>query len=199
MAVFAGGGTFFGTPPTPLPEKSPVGIGLPLQRKRIGPGCRWHAPEGDGLTVIPGRPLFVIPDLIRNLYLDAATHRRNLAAKRLRNDLRGLLAGGDQGVAGGDLRQQGRDVGGPNHLQEGVGGVVTEAADFAGGVVEGQAVIGTKRPDGHLVKALFGRDAEAVFIVKEDEADDAPEVVDPVGVIEGHAPAVGLGREAAQE
>ena len=38
-----------------------------------------------------------------------------------------------------------------------------------------------------------------VLIGKMDEAHYAPEVVDPVGVIEWHTPAVGLGREAAQE
>ena len=189
MAVFAGGGTIFGTPPTLLLEKPPVCIGLLLQWERIGPGCGWHAPEG--------YYSLVIPDLIRNLYLDAPAYRRHLASKHIGNDFRGLLAGGDQGVARRDLRQQGGDVGGLDYLQEGVGGVVPEAADLAGGVVEGQALIGAKLPDGGLVKSLFRDPAEAVFIVKEDEADDAPEVVDPVGVIEGHAPAVGLGRETA--
>ena len=83
--------------------------------------------------------------------------------------------------------------------REGVGGVVAETADFAGGVVEGEALIGTEGADGGLVEAFLGRDAEVVLVGKVDDAHYAPEVVDPVGVIEGHAPAVGLGREAAQE
>ena len=102
-------------------------------------------------------------------------------------------------MAGGDLAQEGGDVGGGDHFQEGVGGVVPEAADFAGGVVEGQALGGAEGPDGGLVKALFRDEAEVVLVGKEDEAEDAPEVVDPVGVIEWNAPAVGLGRETAQE
>ena len=67
------------------------------------------------------------------------------------------------------------------------------------GVVEGQAVLGAEVFYGGLVEAFLVDDAEVVFIIKVDEADDAPEVVDPVGVIEWHAPAVGLGRETAQE
>ena len=38
-----------------------------------------------------------------------------------------------------------------------------------------------------------------VLIGKMDDAHYAPEVVYPVGVVEWHAPAVRLGREAAQE
>ena len=38
-----------------------------------------------------------------------------------------------------------------------------------------------------------------VFVGKVDYAHDAPEVVDPIGVVKRHAPAVGLGRETAQE
>ena len=50
-----------------------------------------------------------------------------------------------------------------------------------------------------LIEAFFFDDAEVVFIIEMYQADDAPEVVDPVGVIERHAPAVGLGRETAQK
>ena len=50
-----------------------------------------------------------------------------------------------------------------------------------------------------LIEAFFFCVAEVVFIVEMDEANDSPEVVDPVGVIEWHAPAVGLGRETAQK
>ena len=109
------------------------------------------------------------------------------------------MAGGDDGAAVRDALEEGGDVGGGDDFEEGVGGVVSETAHFARRVVEGEALIGTKGADGGLVEALFGRDAEVVFIGKMDEAHYAPEVVDPVGVVEWHAPAVGLGREAAQE
>ena len=38
-----------------------------------------------------------------------------------------------------------------------------------------------------------------VLVAKMDQSHDAPEVIDPVGVIEGHAPAVGLRRKTAEE
>ena len=59
--------------------------------------------------------------------------------------------------------------------------------------------MGAELAYGGLVEAFLTDDAEVVFIVEMDKADDAPEVVDPVGVIEWHAPAVGLGRETAQK
>ena len=52
---------------------------------------------------------------------------------------------------------------------------------------------------GELVEAFLAYDAEVVLVVEMDKAYDAPEVIDPVGVIERHAPAVGLGRETAQK
>ena len=38
-----------------------------------------------------------------------------------------------------------------------------------------------------------------VLVSEMDEAEDAPEVVDPVGVVERHTPAVRLRRETAQK
>ena len=58
----------------------------------------------------------------------------------------GFFARGDEGVATGDAGQQGWDVRGGDDLQEGVGGVVFEAAYLAGGVVEGQARVRPKQP-----------------------------------------------------
>ena len=114
-------------------------------------------------------------------------------------ELCGLLAGGDQGVAVRDVGQQGGDVGGRNHFQEGVGGVVLQPPDFAGGVVEGQAFAGAEVPDPRFVKAFFAHYAEMVFIPEVNEPHDSPVVVDPIRIVERHAPAMRLGRETSQE
>ena len=111
----------------------------------------------------------------------------------------GFFARGDEGVAVGDAGQQGRDVCGDDDLQEGVGGVAFEAAYLAGGVVEREAGIGAELPDPGFVEALFARHAEMILFPEMDDSHDSPEVVDPVGVVERHAPAVRLGRETAQE
>ena len=111
----------------------------------------------------------------------------------------GFLAGGDEGVAGWNPRQQGGDVGGCDHFQEGVRGIVPQPPYFAGGVIERQAGIGTELSDRGLVEPLLGRDAEMLLVPEVNQPHDPPEVVDPVGVIERHAPAVRLGRETAQE
>ena len=126
-------------------------------------------------------------------------HWRGSAAEAGCEGMGGFFAGDNDVSASGDAGQQGRDVGGGDYFQEGVGGVVLQAANLAGGVVEGQAGIGTEGTDGGFVEAFLGRDAEVVFVAEVDEAHDAPEVVDPVGVIERHAPAVRLGRETPQE
>ena len=111
----------------------------------------------------------------------------------------GFFARGDEGVAMGDAGQHGRDVRGGDDLQEGVGGVVFEAAYLACGVVEREAGVGAELPDPGFVEALLARHAEMILFPEVDDAHDPPEVVDPVGVVERHAPAVRLGREATQE
>ena len=163
-------------------EKPAIEIGLFFQRQGIGAGGGRHAPESEG-----GGNLHPFPD------------GRNGAVEPLGNYAGGLFSGGDEHPAVRDTGQQGRDVGGGDHFQEGVGGVVPEPPHFAGRVVEGQAFVGTELPDQSLVEALFPGDAEMVFVGKVDQADDAPEVVDPVGVVKRYAPAVGLRWEAPQE
>jgi len=111
----------------------------------------------------------------------------------------GFFARGDEGVAVGDAGQQGRDVRGGDDLQKGVGGVVFKAAHLAGGVVERQAGVGAELPDAGFVETLFARNAEMILFPEVDDSHDPPEIIDPVGVVERHAPAVRLGREAAQE
>ena len=95
--------------------------------------------------------------------------------------------------------QQCGDIGRCYYLQEGIGGVVFQAAYLCCGVIEGQAFLGAEVAYGWLVEAFFSDDAESVLIVEVYQAHDAPEVIDPVGVIERHAPAMGLRRETAQE
>ena len=67
------------------------------------------------------------------------------------------------------------------------------------GVIEGQALLGAEFAYIGLIETFFFDDAESVLIVEVYQAHDAPEVIDPVGVVKRHAPAVRLGRETAQE
>ena len=128
-----------------------------------------------------------------------ASNGRYRAAEGLGDDAAGFFTGGDEGVTFRDAGQQGGDVSGGDDLEKGVGSVVSKPPNFAGGIIERQAFARTKRPYRTLIKALFPNQAEVVLVAEVDEAHDAPEVVDPVGVVEGHAPAVGLGREAAEK
>ena len=134
-----------------------------------------------------------------NSEVDAAPDWGNGAFEGGSDDLGGFLTGGDQGVTLRDAGEQGGHIGSFHDLQKGVGGVVTKATHLAGCVVERQSLGGAERPDQGLVKAFFGRDAKMVFVGKVDKAHDAPEVVDPIGVVKRHAPAVGLGRETPEE
>lgn len=143
----------------------------------------------------------VTPELIWGLifYVYVSSHRRNRAAEGPGDDGAGFFAGGDEGVALRNTGQECRDVGWRDNLQEGVGGVVFQPPDLAGGVVEGEALPSAELPNRPLVKPFLPWHAEMVLVPEVDHPHDAPEVVDPVGVVEGHAPAVRLGREAAQE
>ena len=46
---------------------------------------------------------------------------------------------------------------------------------------------------------LFASHAEMVLVPEVYQPHNSPEIVDPVGVVERHAPAVWLGRKTAQE
>ena len=175
---------------TPSNEQPPVEFGLPFQRKGIGAGCGGHAPEADRLCRLKAGC---------TSYLHLFSHRRRGTGIAFGNDAGGLFSGSDEISAVWDAPEQSRDVGWRDHFQEGIGGVVFQAPDFAGGVVEGESLGGAKLPDQRFVKPLFGRNAEVILVPKLDEAQDTPEVIDPVGVIEWHAPAVRLGRETAQK
>ena len=143
----------------------------------------------------------VTPELIVGLifYVYVSSHRRNRAVEGLGDDGAGLFAGGDKGVALRNTGQEGGDVGGGDDFEEGVGGVVLQAADFGGGVVEGEAGVGTEGANQSFVKPLLAGHTEVRLVPKVNQPHDAPEVVDPVGVIKRHAPAVRLGREAPKE
>ena len=166
----------------------PIGLGLFLKRQGIGAGGGGHAPEAEGCPVGAGHD---------DVHITA--HRRYRATEGLGSNAAGLLAGGDKGVARRDVSQQSRNVSGGNHLQEGVGGIVAEAPDLACCVVECQAGIGAKRAYRSLVEPFLTWHAKVRLVPEVNQSHDAPEVVDPVGVIKRHAPAVRLGREAAQE
>ena len=49
----------------------------------------------------------------------------------------------------------------------------------------------------NLIEAFFIRDAKVVFVAKMNQPHDAPEIIDPIWVIEWHAPAMRLGRKTA--
>ena len=69
---------------------------------------------------------------------------RDWAVEGAADDLCGLLPGGDQGGAEGNLLQQCGDIGWSYYLQEGIGGVVFQTAELGCGVIEGQAVLGAE-------------------------------------------------------
>ena len=164
-----------------MTEQLPIRLSLLLQRQGVGAGGGGHAPEAEGGEVHP------------------AADGRDGAVEGLGGEGAGFFAGGDQRMTRWNAGQQGRDVRGGDDLQEGVGGVVFEAAYLAGGIVEGQAFPGAKLPDSSFVEALLAGHAEMILFPEVDDPHDPPEVIDPVGVVERHAPAVRLGREAAQE
>ena len=128
-----------------------------------------------------------------------ASDGRNGAVEGTGDYLCCLLAGGDYCGAVGYFLQQCGDIGLCYYLQKGVGGIVFQTADLGCGVIEGQAFLGAEVAYIGLIETFFFDDAESVLIVEVYQAHDAPEVIDPVGVVKRHAPAVRLRRETAQE
>lgn len=97
---------------------------------------------------------------------------------------RGLAAGGDQCAAIGQGVEQLGDIGRFEHFQQVVAGIVVQAVDADGGVVEGQPLRGGELHDAFLVEALLARHFEVALVALMDDAHDAPEVVNPVGIEE---------------
>ena len=115
------------------------------------------------------------------------------------NDSAGFFASGDQRAAVGDTGQKGRDVGGGDNLQEGIGGIVFEPTHLASRIVEGQSLGRTERADGRFIKPFLLRDAEVILVPKVDEAHDPPKIIDPIRIIKGHIPTMLLRRKTPQE
>ena len=204
-------------------EQLPVEGGLLEEGERVGPRGGGHPPEseraegGSGMVAagyvrrvgtggigqcgpgIIGAGGICLSRAAAGADVDASADGRGGAAELRRDLLRGLLAGGYQVVTVRNLPQQRRDVGRGNHLQEGVGGIVAEAAYRAGGVIEGEAFLRAEGADRGLVETLFAADAEMVLVAEVDEAHDAPEIIDPVRVEERHAPPFLLWRETPEE
>ena len=128
-----------------------------------------------------------------------ATDGRLFAAISLNQDVGCLLAGGDDGIAMRQPFQQGGDVRGGHDLEELVGGIVCQPADFRGGIIHGKAFFRAESHDPSFVKTLLSGNLEMALVLEKEQAADPPEIVDPVRVVEVHAPASGLGREAAEE
>ena len=95
--------------------------------------------------------------------------------------------------------QEGVDVGGEDNLQELVRGIVLQAAYGGGGVVEAYALVLKKGNDEVKAEGLCLGVHKMVLVAKENEALYAPMVVDEVGIVEVHAPALPMWRETAQE
>ena len=128
-----------------------------------------------------------------------SSHGRYGASKGLGHNLRGLFPGSDQRMARWNPCKQSRYVRGRNHLQEGIGGIIAQPPYLAGGVVERQPLACTERPNRCLIKPLFARYAEMLLVPEVNQPQNSPEVIDPVGVIEWHAPAMLLRGKTPQE
>ena len=72
-----------------------------------------------------------------------------------------------------------------------VGCRVLGAHHSGGSVVEGYAFFAAEGLNAGLVETLLSFYDKVFFVVEEEESHDAPHVVLEVGIIEGHAPAVG--------
>ena len=91
------------------------------------------------------------------------------------------------------------DVGGQDNLQELVRGIVLQAAYGGGSVVEAYALVHQEGDDEVKSEGLCLGVHEMVLVAEENEALYAPVVVDKVGIVEVHAPALPLRRETAKE
>ena len=136
---------------------------------------------------------------IAYFYFYVGSNLWDWAVKGAADDLCGLLTGGYNCIAIGDLLQQCGDIGWRYYLQECIGCVVFKAFYFRRCVIESKAFLGAEHAYIGLIKPFFFDDAEVVFVVEVYQTHDAPEVIYPIWVIKWHAPAVGLGRETAQE
>lgn len=99
----------------------------------------------------------------------------------------------------GHTMQEGMDVGGQDNLQELVRGIVLQAAYGGRSVVEAYALVHQEGNDEVKAEGLCLGVHEMVLVAEENKAFYAPMVVDEIGIVEVHAPALPLRRKTAQE
>lgn len=167
-----------------FPEHAFVGFGLSFQAQRVGARAAWHPVKQDATPL--------------EVELRAAAHRRFGHAEAGAERLGGLLSGRCHGAAMGQAAQQGRHVGGADHLEEAVGGVALQAPHGRGGVVEGDAGCLEEGHEAAAIEAPAGDIDEGIAVSPEHQAEDAPHVVREIGVEEIDRPAAPWRREAAQ-
>lgn len=111
----------------------------------------------------------------------------------------GFLACGDNCQAMRQLLQESRNIGGHDHFEKLVGGVVLQSSDGCGRVEEGDTLCLAVRYNLFQFEAFVLHIHEVVPVAKKDLSLNAPMVVDEIGVIEVHAPAFPLWWKTAEE
>ena len=97
------------------------------------------------------------------------------------------------------MRQESMNVGRQYNLQKLVRGIVLQSAHGGGGIIETNALVVKEGNDKVKTECLCLGVHKIVLVAKEYESLNAPMVVDEVGIVEVHAPALPLWRETAQE
>ena len=110
-----------------------------------------------------------------------------------------FLACGDNYAALRDTSKQGTYVCWLNNLEKFVRSIILQSTNRRGCVVKADAFLFKKWYDTFKTKRLFFCIHEIILVVKEDNSLYAPVVVDEVGIVEVHAPALPLWRETAQK
>ena len=111
--------------------------------------------------------------------------------------LRGQLPRRNDGLTVRNLSQHCVEIRRLHDLQILVGGIVLRATDTGSRIIEGYAFLLQERDDPLQIETLLLLHDEMVLVAEEADAEDPPHVVDPVRVIERHAPALGGWREGA--
>ena len=173
-------------------EQLTVAGGLPGQRERISAGSRGHPPPLQGSA--PGGQVEMTAD------------RRNIRAgtgrgKDGRQLFAGLAARGHDAAAERHLREKRPDIGRHQDFQKSIRRIVFQAPDTYRRVEESQAMLLAECYNPLAVKHFSppDRGLEAFCVSEMDQALDAPEVIDKVGVEEIHRPALARRRETAEK
>ena len=150
-------------------------LGFALGLHRIGTGGTGHAPETEG-TVIEGE-LGIFTDFGR--LGDAELSAGNLG---------GQLTCRDNGLAFRQLPEHGVKVGLFDDFQVLVRSCACGTADAGGSIEEGDALCFEEGDELVETEGFVGCIDEMLLVIIEDDAENAPHVVDEVGVIELHRP-----------